>query len=85
MKSLENLVPKLVIAPAFLLGLTFIYGFMIWNGVLSVTNSRMLPNYDEFVGLEQYARLWDMDTGMWPSKTWEFSACSTWAARWQWV
>ena len=61
MKSLENLVPKLVIAPAFLLGLTFIYGFMIWNGVLSVTNSRMLPNYDEFVGLEQYARLWDMD------------------------
>jgi glucose/mannose transport system permease protein len=61
MKSLENLVPKLVIAPAFLLGLTFIYGFMIWNGVLSVTNSRMLPNYDEFVGLEQYARLWDME------------------------
>ena len=61
MKSVENYLPKLVIAPAFLLGFTFIYGFMIWNGVLSVTNSRMLPNYDEFVGLEQYARLWDMD------------------------
>ncbi len=61
MKSFENILPKLVIAPGFLLGFTFIYGFMIWNGILSVTNSRMLPNYSEFVGLEQYVRLWDMD------------------------
>lgn len=60
MKSLENLLPKLVVAPGFVLGFAFIYGLMIWNGVLSVTNSRMLPNYDEFVGLEQYVRLWDM-------------------------
>jgi glucose/mannose transport system permease protein len=34
---------------------------MIWNGVLSVTASRMLPNYETFVGLEQYAKLWEMD------------------------
>ena len=61
MKSFENTIPKLVIAPGFVLGLAFIYGFMVWNGILSVTASRMLPNYDEFVGLEQYARLWDMD------------------------
>jgi glucose/mannose transport system permease protein len=61
MKSFENVLPKLVIAPGFMLGFAFIYGLMIWNGVLSVTNSRMLPNYDAFVGLEQYARLWDMD------------------------
>jgi glucose/mannose transport system permease protein len=61
MKSIENLLPKLVIAPGFVLGFAFIYGLMIWNGVLSVTGSRMLPNYDEFVGLEQYAQLWDMD------------------------
>ncbi|MBK1684696.1 carbohydrate ABC transporter permease [Rhodoferax fermentans] len=61
MKSLENLLPKLVVAPGFVLGFAFIYGLMIWNGVLSVTNSRMLPNYDEFVGLEQYVRLWDME------------------------
>jgi glucose/mannose transport system permease protein len=57
----EALLPKLVVAPAFVLGFTFIYGLMIWNGVLSVTGSRMLPNYDEFVGLEQYARLLDSD------------------------
>lgn len=61
MKSFENILPKLVIAPGFVLGFAFIYGFMIWNGVLSMTNSRMLPNYDEFVGLAQYGKLWEMD------------------------
>jgi glucose/mannose transport system permease protein len=57
---LETLIPKLVVAPGLLLGFAFIYGFMIWNGVLSVTASRMLPNY-ELVGLAQYAKLWEMD------------------------
>jgi len=57
---LETLIPKLVVAPGLMLGFAFIYGFMIWNGVLSVTASRMLPNY-EFVGLAQYAKLWEMD------------------------
>ena len=61
MKSAENLLPKLVIAPAFVLGFAFIYGLMIWNGVLSLTGSRMLPNYENFVGLDQYAALWEMD------------------------
>ncbi|MDO9201282.1 MAG: sugar ABC transporter permease [Hydrogenophaga sp.] len=56
----DNLLPKLVLAPAFVLGLAFIYGFMVWNGLLSVTASRMLPNYD-LVGLAQYERLWEMD------------------------
>jgi glucose/mannose transport system permease protein len=59
--NLEQVLPKLVIAPGFVLGFAFIYGLMIWNGVLSVTASRMLPNYDEFVGLDQYVRLWDLD------------------------
>ena len=57
---LEAWLPKLVVAPGLLLGFAFIYGFMIWNGVLSVTASRMLPNY-EWVGLAQYAKLWEMD------------------------
>jgi len=59
-KDYDRLLPKLVLAPAFVLGLAFIYGFMIWNGVLSVTASRMLPNY-ELVGLAHYERLWEMD------------------------
>jgi glucose/mannose transport system permease protein len=59
-RNLESMIPKLVIAPGFILGFAFIYGFMIWNGVLSVSASRMLPNY-EMVGLEQFARLFEMD------------------------
>lgn len=59
--TFEATLPKLVIAPGFMLGFAFIYGLMIWNGVLSLTASRMLPNYDEFVGLAQYAKLWEMD------------------------
>lgn len=60
-RSIESWLPKAVIAPGFVLGFAFIYGLMIWNGILSVTGSRMLPNYDEFVGLEQYINLFDMD------------------------
>ena len=59
-RSFEDLLPRVVVAPAFVLGFAFIYGLMLWNGVLSVTASRMLPNY-EFVGLTQYAKLWEMD------------------------
>jgi glucose/mannose transport system permease protein len=56
----EAWLPRLVLSPALVLGFAFIYGLMIWNGVLSLSASRMLPNY-EFVGLAQYARLWEMD------------------------
>ncbi len=59
-RNLESMIPKLVVAPGFILGFAFIYGFMIWNGVLSVSASRMLPNY-EMVGLEQFVRLFEMD------------------------
>ena len=59
-QRLEKLLPRLVLAPGLVLGLAFIYGLMLWNGVLSVSVSRMLPNY-EFVGLAQYAKLWEMD------------------------
>ena len=52
--------PKLVVAPSFVLGLAFIYGLMAWNGYLSLSASRILPNY-EFVGLEQYLRLWESE------------------------
>ena len=59
-RSLESVLPKLVVAPGFVLGFAFIYGFMIWNGALSLTTSRMLPN-DDFQGFAHYAALWEMD------------------------
>lgn len=48
--------PRLVVAPSFVLALLFIYGLIAWNGYLSLSASRLLPNY-EFVGVEQYLTL----------------------------
>ncbi|UXH76551.1 carbohydrate ABC transporter permease [Roseateles amylovorans] len=50
--------PKLVVAPTFLVSFLFIYGLMAWNGYLSLSASRLLPNY-EFVGLAQYRTLFE--------------------------
>ncbi|URI09042.1 sugar ABC transporter permease [Aquincola tertiaricarbonis] len=52
--------PRLVVAPSFLLGFLFIYGLIAWNGYLSVSESRLLPNY-EFAGLDQYRALFDSE------------------------
>ncbi|MEY5100245.1 MAG: hypothetical protein RJA36_2964 [Pseudomonadota bacterium] len=57
-RSSTSWLPKLVIAPSFVLSLLFIYGLMAWNGYLSMSASRILPNYD-FVGLTQYEALFD--------------------------
>lgn len=53
---LEQWLPRLVVAPTFVAGLVFIYGFILWNAWLSFSKSRMLPNYD-WAGLSQYRRL----------------------------
>ena len=52
--------PKLVIAPSFIVAFLFIYGLIAWNGYLSVSASHLLPNY-EFAGLEHYEALLDND------------------------
>lgn len=57
--GLAALLPKLVLAPSFVLVLFCIYGFILWTGYISLTNSRVMPNY-ELAGLEQYYRLWAM-------------------------
>ncbi|WP_224825699.1 carbohydrate ABC transporter permease [Cognatishimia sp. MH4019] len=53
---LQEWVPRLVLAPSFLLVLLFVYGFILYTGYLSMTDSRMLPSYG-FVGLENYQKL----------------------------
>lgn len=52
--------PKLVVAPTFLLTLVFVYGFILWNAYLSFTKSRLLPNYT-WDGLKPYKRLFGLD------------------------
>ncbi|MFY8018093.1 MAG: carbohydrate ABC transporter permease [Inhella sp.] len=49
--------PKLVLAPSFVLAMAFIYGLIAWNGVLSFSASRLLPNY-EWAGWVHYETLW---------------------------
>ncbi len=52
--------PKLVIAPSFLLSFFFIYGLIAWNGYLSLSSSHLLPSYD-YVGFQNYFDLFDND------------------------
>ncbi len=54
---LENIIPKFVISPSFLLTIIFVYAFIIWTGIISFSNSTLLPVYD-FVGWKQYLKLW---------------------------
>ncbi|MDW7748481.1 sugar ABC transporter permease [Halomonas sp.] len=53
---LQDWLPRLVLAPSVAISLFFVYGFMLWTFILSLTSSRMLPSYD-FVGFAQYGRL----------------------------
>lgn len=53
---LDHWLPRIVLAPSFILSFLFIYGLIAWNGYLSVSASRLLPNY-EYVGFQQYVTL----------------------------
>ena len=54
----EAALPKIVLGPTLLCALLFVYGFILWTGWLSVTESRLLPRY-EFAGLVQYISLFN--------------------------
>jgi glucose/mannose transport system permease protein len=56
---LASSLPKLVLAPSFAMTLVFVYGFILWTVYLSLSKSRLVPNY-EWAGLEQYYRLWNI-------------------------
>ena len=61
---LEKNLPKIVLAPTTIVMIVCMYGFIAWTGLLSLTKSRMMPQW-EYVGLDQYVRLfsnprWDV-------------------------
>jgi glucose/mannose transport system permease protein len=56
---LQELLPRIVVAPSFLIILIFVYGFIAYTGYLSLTNSKMLPSYG-LVGFENYVKLWKL-------------------------
>ncbi len=60
MKShLQAWLPRIVLAPSFLLILLFVYGFIAYTGYLSFSDSRMLPSYG-LVGFANYERLFGL-------------------------
>lgn len=60
---LDHWLPRIVLAPSFILSFLFIYGLIAWNGYLSVSASRLLPNY-EYVGFQQYVTLFASERWM---------------------
>lgn len=52
----QTWLPKIILSPTIVVAMVFIYGFVIWTGVLSLTKSKLLPKYD-FAGLLQYEKL----------------------------
>jgi len=57
--TLQELLPKIVLAPSFALILVFVYGFILFTAVLSFTNSKLLPDFSVWVGFGNYVRLFD--------------------------
>jgi glucose/mannose transport system permease protein len=54
---LQDLLPRIVVAPSFLIILIFVYGFIAYTGFLSLTDSKMLPSYN-LIGFGNYTKLW---------------------------
>lgn len=57
--TLQAMLPRLVLAPSFALILLFVYGFIIFTGVLSLTGSKILPDLSTWVGFNNYIRLFN--------------------------
>jgi glucose/mannose transport system permease protein len=57
--SLQELLPRVVLAPSFAAVLIFVYGFILFTAYLSFTNSKILPNF-ALVGFENYAKLFGL-------------------------
>ncbi len=56
----DRWLPRLVLSPTIIMSLVFVYGFIGLTGYLSLTESRLMPNY-EYAGFGQYAQLFELD------------------------
>lgn len=57
--ALQNLLPKIVLAPSLALVLLFVYGFILFTAVLSFSGSKLLPDFSTWVGLGNYVRMFN--------------------------
>ncbi|MEA2780003.1 MAG: glucose/mannose transport system permease protein [Rhodospirillaceae bacterium] len=58
-ERLAEWLPRIVLAPSFAAVMVFVYGFILFTGYLSFTDSHILPSFD-FVGWKNYERLWSL-------------------------
>src|ERR1700735_4642198 len=65
----QDILPRLVLAPSFLLVLIFVYGFNLWTLFLSFTNSKAFAT-PKLVGLLNYQKLWNWTFETDPPSNW---------------
>ena len=58
--AIADWLPKIVISPSFAIMIIFIYGFIFWNIFLSLSKSKLLPNYD-WAGFKAYKILFSLE------------------------
>src|SRR5271154_7315839 len=68
-ERLQNFLPRLVLAPSFVLVLIFVYGFNLWTLFLSFTNSKAFAS-TKLVGLANYQKMWDWTFQTDPPSNW---------------
>ncbi|WP_395020868.1 carbohydrate ABC transporter permease [Dongia sp.] len=61
--------PRIVLAPSFVLVLIFVYGFNLWTVFLSFTNSKAFAS-TKLVGWTNYERLWNWTFASDPPSNW---------------
>lgn len=57
--ALQARMSQIVLAPTMVSTLVVVYGFILWTFYISLSKSRMTPDYT-FAGFEQYVRLWSI-------------------------
>jgi glucose/mannose transport system permease protein len=68
-ERLQGLLPKLVLAPSFVLVLIFVYGFNLWTLFLSFTNSKAFAS-TRLIGFANYEKLWNWTFDTDPPSNW---------------
>ena len=66
---LQDALPKIVLAPSFVITIIFVYGFIVWTAYLSFTNSKTFPSY-ALTGARAYQRLWRWTFESDPPSSW---------------
>jgi len=65
----QEWLPRIVLAPSFLIVLIFVYGFNLWTLFLSFTNAKAFPS-THLIGFANYQKLWTWTFETDPPSNW---------------